>query len=410
MSSSTAPPRNTLPVSSFEVEKAQADAAAKRAGLSLHPSIYIIVWMICSNSTILFNKWLLDRNFPIILTCWHLIFATGLTQVLSRTTSLLDGRHKVKMTGRVYLRAVVPIGVCYCGSLVFSNIVYMYLSVAYIQMLKSVAPCTVLLIGYFLGTQHPTLRTWINVLVITLGVAITSVGELQFSMAGFIYQMLGIIFEGTRLTMIQVLLSGDDFKMDPLVSLYYFAPVCAVMNCTVALFTELPSFKMEDLWQTGIGMLFLNAGVASTLNIASVFLIGKTSSLVLVLAGILKAILLVVLSVIIWGTPIAPLQILGYGIALGGLTVYSLGWDQMKTLTIAGVAYTRAFVSEEGRMSPLMRRSVIVFVSVIVMFFLMSHMFPAGAIPEPGQVSEAAEQAREETSKTARSWFSSFGW
>ncbi|KAL5623946.1 hypothetical protein BROUX41_004006 [Berkeleyomyces rouxiae] len=407
--SSSAPARDSLPVSSFEVEKAQADAAAKRAGLSLHPSVYIIVWMICSNSTILFNKWLLDHSFPILLTCWHLIFATCLTQVLSRTTSLLDGRYMVKMTGRVYLRAVVPIGVCYCGSLVFSNMVYMYLSVAYIQMLKSSAPCIVLFIGYIWGTQKPNLRTWANILIITLGVAITSAGEMQFSMTGFIYQILGLIFEGIRLTMIQILLSGDDFKMDPLVSLYYFAPVCAAMNCLVALFTEVPSFKIEDLWATGIGTLVMNAGVASMLNIASVFLIGKTSSLVLVLAGILKAILLVVLSVIIWGTPITGLQFFGYSIALGGLTVYSLGWDQTKSLAVAGASYSRAFVSEEGRISPLMRRSVIVFVSVIVMFFFMSHMFPAST-SGAGSVTEATEQAKEGTSKAVRSWFSSFGW
>ncbi|KKA29703.1 hypothetical protein TD95_004169 [Thielaviopsis punctulata] len=405
--SSSSGPRESLPVSSPQVEKAQAEAATRKAGLSLHPGFYIAAWMFFSNTTILFNKWLLDRNFPILLTCWHLIFATGLTQVLSRTTSLLDGRFKVKMTGRIYLRAVVPIGVCYCGSLVFSNMVYMYLSVAYIQMLKSAAPCAVLFIGYVWGVQHPTLKTWLNVLVITIGVAITSAGEMQFSMTGFIYQVLGIIFEGVRLTMIQVLLSGDDFKMDPLVSLYYFAPVCAVMNCLVALFTEVPTFKMEDLWATGLSVLFLNAAVASMLNIASVFLIGKTSSLVLTLAGILKAILLVIVSVIIWGTPITMMQFLGYSIALGGLTVYSLGWDQIKTIASSSAAYTRVFVSEEGRMSPLMRRSLIICMSVLVMFFLMSNMFPAESA---AQVTEAAEQAKQATSESVRSWFSSFGW
>lgn len=40
------------------------------------------------------------------------------------------------MTGRIYLRAIVPIGVLYSASLVCSNQVYLYLSVAFIQMLK----------------------------------------------------------------------------------------------------------------------------------------------------------------------------------------------------------------------------------------------------------------------------------
>src|SRR5436305_9084402 len=75
-------------------------------------------------------------GFPIFLTTWHLLFATIMTQILARTTSLLDGLKTVKMDGRTYLRAIVPIGVFFCLSLIFSNQAYLYLSVAFIQMLK----------------------------------------------------------------------------------------------------------------------------------------------------------------------------------------------------------------------------------------------------------------------------------
>ena len=59
-----------------------------------------------------------------------------MTQVLARTTTLLDGRKNVKMTGRVYLRAIVPIGLFFSLSLICGNLTYLYLSVAFIQMLK----------------------------------------------------------------------------------------------------------------------------------------------------------------------------------------------------------------------------------------------------------------------------------
>lgn len=71
-----------------------------------------------------------------ILTTWHLTFATIMTQIMARTTKLLDGRKTVKMTGRVYLRAIVPIGIFFSLSLICGNLTYMYLSVAFIQMLK----------------------------------------------------------------------------------------------------------------------------------------------------------------------------------------------------------------------------------------------------------------------------------
>jgi len=59
-----------------------------------------------------------------------------MTQTLAHTTTLLDARKTVKMTGRVYVRAILPIGFLFSMSLIFGNITYLYLSVAFIQMLK----------------------------------------------------------------------------------------------------------------------------------------------------------------------------------------------------------------------------------------------------------------------------------
>lgn len=44
------------------------------------------------------------------------------------------------MTGRVYLRAIVPIGAMFSLSLIFGNLTYLYLSVSFIQMLKVSLP------------------------------------------------------------------------------------------------------------------------------------------------------------------------------------------------------------------------------------------------------------------------------
>lgn len=65
-----------------------------------------------------------------------MVFATFMTQLLARTTTLLDGRKTVKMTGRVYLRAILPIGFFFSLSLICGNQAYLYLSVSFIQMLK----------------------------------------------------------------------------------------------------------------------------------------------------------------------------------------------------------------------------------------------------------------------------------
>lgn len=296
----------------------------------MHPSFYILSWIFFSNCTILFNKWLIDNanfRYPIILTCWHLVFATLATQLLARTTSLLDSRHSLPINSRFYLRTIVPIGLLYSGSLVCSNLVYLWLSVSFIQMLKSASPVVVLFFSWLWGLVDPTTSKLINIFVIVIGVAIASFGEIQFSWIGFMFQCGGIVFEAMRLVLIQVMLSSEGLKMDPLVGLYYYAPVCAVMNLFVALGSEVPKFEMQHLWDAGPFMLLLNALVAFMLNIASVCLIGKTSGLVMTLTGILKSILLVIISIVIWHTEITLMQAFGYLVALVGLTYYSVGYE-----------------------------------------------------------------------------------
>ena len=219
----------------------------------------------------------------------------------------------------------MPIGVFFSLSLICGNLTYLYLSVAFIQMLKATTPVAVLITGWFFGVSDPDIKTLFNVSFIVLGVIIASFGEIKFILTGFLFQAGGIMFEAIRLVMVQRLLNSPDLKMDPLVSLYYFAPVCTLMNGLVALAWEVPKVTMGEVYAVGLPIFFANALVAFALNVSVVFLIGRTSSLVLTLCGVLKDILLVAASMAIFGTIVTPLQFLGYMIALGGLIYYKLG-------------------------------------------------------------------------------------
>ncbi|ODA79823.1 hypothetical protein RJ55_05419 [Drechmeria coniospora] len=318
-----------------------------------HPAYFVGAWIFFSNTTILFNKWIIDTagfRYPVILTAWHLVFSTIATQLLARYTTLLDSRHAIPITARLYIRTIFPIGFLYSGSLVCSNLVYLYLSIPFIQMLKSGAPVAVLFTSWAFRVAEPSMPAFINVLVIVAGVALASIGEIHFSFIGFLYQLGGIAFEAVRLVMIQIMLSAEGLRMDPLVSLYYFAPVCAVMNILVAVPSEMPRFRWADLAAVGFPVLFLNALVAFLLNVSSVFLIGRTSGLVMTLTGIFKNILLIIVSLLLWRTEITLLQSIGYGIALAGLTYYSLGYDQIAIAGTAVVEQTaNAMASFTGR-------------------------------------------------------------
>lgn len=168
----------------------------------------------------------------------------------------------------------------------------------------------ILFTSWILGAAKPNSGVLSNVLIIVFGVALASLGEIRFSLIGFMYQLGGLVSEAIRLVMVQILLSGNEpdqnekrdykevkpegtmgggkmeegrvaqeqrsisaAKMDPLVSLYYYAPVCAVTNFLVALIFEVPNFEVWRLRSVGTFVLVANAGLAFLLNTASVFLV-----------------------------------------------------------------------------------------------------------------------------------------
>ena len=322
------------------------------------------------------------------LTTWHLIFATIATHILKRTTTLLDGLKSIKMTPGVYLRAIVPIGAFFSASLICSNQAYLYLSVAFIQMVKASTPVAVLIASWILAVEEPSLTKLGNVSAIVVGVVIASYGEIEFHVVGFIFQAFGIAFEATRLVMVQRLLSSAEYKMDPLVSLYYFAPVCAVFNGIMCIIFEGSTFSLAEIQKVGFLSLFLNASTALCLNIAVVFLIGKTSSLVLTLSGVLKDVLLVTLSILIWNTHITSLQFFGYSIALGGLVYYKLGGQRIKELV--GLSSELPKSQQDVPHKSGGRRNVAVAVLIAMCIASLIFMRDSNGIPSTTETAAAA--------------------
>lgn len=94
-------------------------------------------------------------------------------------------------------------------------------------------------------------------------------------------QAAAIVFESIRLVMVQRLLSSAEFKMDPLVSLYYFAPACAIINGVITLFVEVPHMTMDDIQNLGIGVLVASGAVAFFLNVSAVLLVSQEAILFL---------------------------------------------------------------------------------------------------------------------------------
>ena len=144
----------------------------------------------------------------------------------------------VKIDKETYIHAVVPIGACYAITLWVGNAAYLYLSVSFIQMLKALMPVSVFSFGCLFKTETFKMPVFFNMCMITLGVAIASVGELNFNAFGVMLQLGSLVSESIRLVLVQILLQSRGLKLNPITTLYYVAPCCFV-------FLLLPFFALE---------------------------------------------------------------------------------------------------------------------------------------------------------------------
>ena len=219
---------------------------------------------------------------------------------------------------------VLPIGAFYAASLWLSNSAYLHLSVSFIQMTKALMPGLVYFVGIVFRTEKYHEMTTLNMFIIAVGVAIAAYGEINFIWIGVIEQFLALIFEATRLCLVQILMKNKGYSMNPIQSLYYVSPACAFFLLVPFLTVELPEI-MENVnlvidWR----ILILNASCALLLNLGVFLLIGKTSALTMNIAGVIKDWMLIFASQRIFHNPVTFLNYLGYVIAFLAVGMYNM--------------------------------------------------------------------------------------
>lgn len=293
---------------------------------------YVALWISLSAGVILYNKYILAYGgfpYPVALTLWHMVFCAGLAIGLVKSGYV----EPVNMSRDTYIKTIVPIGFLYSGTLWLGNAAYLYLSVSFIQMLKAMMPVAVFTVGCGFGTEKYHTGTLINMVVISVGVAIASYGELNFVLIGVVLQLLSIGTESTRLTLVQILLQRRGLKLNPITTLYYIAPCCAGFLMVPFAFLELPRILADPTVVISPAIFLSNAVVAFGLNMAVFLLIGKTSALTMNIAGVVKDWILIALSYVLYHAPVTAINLMGYGVAFAAV-LYSQ-WVKLQNMKAA---------------------------------------------------------------------------
>lgn len=105
-------------------------------------------------------------------------------------------------------------------------------------------PVATFLMAVLCGTDKLRCDLFLNMLLVSFGVVISSYGEIHFNVVGTVYQVTGIFAEALRLVLTQVLLQKKGLTLNPITSLYYIAPcryTSSIHEMIIALITVLYS-------------------------------------------------------------------------------------------------------------------------------------------------------------------------
>ena len=295
----------------------------------------LLIFLTLSSGMIIFNKWLLSPQrfpYPVTLAFWHMLFCSvvGFCVVQARC---LPREH---VSWHTCLTLCVPVGALGAAGLTLNNAAFLYLSVAFAQMLKANMPVIMFIVGCFLQTDTFSWGTCGIMVTIGAGVAASSLGELQFSDIGTTFMLLAMLAEAFRMILLQRMMQQSDLKINPVNALYHVMPAS-----TACLLPFMLGLEARSLWQVRTVLqaqspaLFGSAVAACLLNAIAFWVVSNTSALTMKLAGIVKDAVLIMSSSMVFDTRLTILGIGGYAVALSGIGAHN--YQSVKNLSKAQV-------------------------------------------------------------------------
>ncbi|KAK9787492.1 hypothetical protein WJX73_004769 [Symbiochloris irregularis] len=282
-------------------------------------------WMGVSSALILVNKHCMSVDgfvYPMALSGLGMAFSGIASTLCCKVFRVVE--VKQALTWHYYCTRIVPVGLFMALTLYCGNVVYLYLSVAFIQMLKAFTPIVTMVALFVAGLEAPTSRLIAAVFLIALGTAVASYGELQFSLVGVAFMFASESFEAIRLVMTQMLLVG--LKLHPIEGLMYLAPACTFWLLLGMLLVEWPSMQAAGALSLLAARPFLYlsaAGLGFLVNTLAYFVIQLASSLTLKVLGTVKNAGVMWIGVLALGETVTLIQGVGYAVSLVGFFWYN---------------------------------------------------------------------------------------
>jgi len=288
----------------------------------------------------LYNKLVLGMfHFPWLLTFLHASFASMGTLAMMQL-----GYFKLSHLGRRENLALVAFSVLFTANIAVSNLSLAMVSVPFYQTMRMLCPLfTILIYRTWYGRTYSTM-TYLSLLPLVIGAAMTTAGEMSFSDAGFLLTIFGVVLAAVKTVVTNRFMTGSlalppvEFlmRMSPLAALQ--ALVCAAATGEIFAFWELIT-SGDIALPPALLSLGGNGFLAFLLNISSFNTNKLAGALTMTVCGNLKQCLTVMLGIFLFNVTVDWLNGAGMGVTMIGAAIYSKAELDNKKKKKTEVAY-----------------------------------------------------------------------
>jgi solute carrier family 35 protein C2 len=251
---------------------------------------------------------------PLLMTSVHFLIQWVVAWVLSSIpmwAEPLGGTQIQEMSWTTFLKISLPCGIVTALDVGFSNLAIARISVTLYTMLKASSPIFVVASAFLFRLEPITAGLIVVVLIICCGEFLTVYGESQdtFDTVGAIFCLLASVCSGLRWTIVQFLIQSLDPPLKSAIATMRLVSPCMfvfMLACSFAMERPLQTFGgggaaggddgndnhlfFDNLQHslTTVGMAAMGGVLAVSMILCELFLIMKSSAIILMVGGVVK--------------------------------------------------------------------------------------------------------------------------
>lgn len=220
----------------------------------------------------------------------------------------------------LYYSKIVPVGVMQGLTLFLGNLVYLHLTVAFIEVARSSMPLLTLLGLWMTKLEIPNRYMVLAVTLTTIGCAIAATGEVGLNPIGVICMTANLLMETVRMILTQFLLVGC--SLHPIQSLKYITP-WATFSLLVGSFVmerEVWTWETLEAVQKGTHYFVFAAMFGLGVNLISMLIIKLSSATTMKVLAAVRGPLIVLSGILLFSETVTTVEMVGYcGALLGSI-------------------------------------------------------------------------------------------